>query len=111
MASDPIRPALSFGISFRAASTGCAANDNAAPVPRAAVPFDPWRFRAAFPDRWQAFLRAHYRSPEHVAVAFGVTERAARGWWEGTGGPQGDKVVVAVMRHGGAFMAAMGVAA
>mgnify|MGYP001172806915 FL=1 len=111
-------PALSFG-GFCAAAPGACANRpgppaGARPVRRRAParPFDPWRFRAAFPDLWSDFLRVHYRRPEDVAAAFGVTEKAARNWFEGAGGPQGDKVVVALRLHGAApVMAAMGVAA
>jgi hypothetical protein len=59
--------------------------------------FDPLRYRAVFPERWQAFLHAHFRSTLEVALFFDVTERAAGKWWNGTGGPQGDKVVLAMV--------------
>ena len=59
------------------------------------VAFDPWRFKAIFPDRWSAFLRAHLRSVEHAAVFFGVTERAARDWCLGASGARGSHVAIA----------------
>jgi len=52
-------------------------------------PCDPRRFRAVYPDRWMAFIRAHFASPVHVAVFFDVDEKTARLWWEGTNAPQG----------------------
>lgn len=58
---------------------------------------DPLRLRAVMPERWQAFLHAHFQSVQHVAFTFGVTEKAAAKWWEGIGGPQGDKVVLAAI--------------
>jgi len=54
------------------------------------------RSYAGFPDLWSAFLRAHFRSPVDAASFFGVTERAARKWWEGVGGVTGARVVVAL---------------
>lgn len=64
-----------------------------------ARPADPIRFGTVFPDRWMAFLRAHHGSVEEVAVFYGVTDRAARKWWNGVGGPRGDKVAMAVMSN------------
>lgn len=64
--------------------------------------FDLHRAGAAFPDQWMAFLHAHFASPVAVAFHFGVTERAAAKWWEGVGGPRGDKVVVALRTVPGA---------
>ena len=63
------------------------------------VPFDPDRFRALFPDRWRAFLHAHHRSIKEVAAFYNVTDKAARKWWDGVGGPQGDKVALAAMTN------------
>jgi hypothetical protein len=65
--------------------------------------FDLVRFYADFPDRWMAFLRAHFPSPVAVAHHFGVTERAAEKWWNGVGGPRGDKLAVALVTVPGAF--------
>ena len=50
---------------------------------------DPRRFRALYPDRWSAFLRAHFQNHMHVAVFFDVEEKTARLWWEGVTGPKG----------------------
>jgi hypothetical protein len=63
--------------------------------PGAAARFDPEAFAVAFPAKWQAFLRGHFRNPVHVAHVFGVTDRAARKWWDGDGGPGGAKVAQA----------------
>lgn len=64
--------------------------------------FDLHRAAAAFPDQWMAFLHAHFQNPVAVAYHFGVTERAAAKWWEGVGGPRGDKVAVALRTVPGA---------
>jgi hypothetical protein len=64
--------------------------------------FDLLRFYADFPDRWMAFLRAHFDSPMSVAFHFGVTERAADKWWNGVGGPRGDKLAMALVTVRGA---------
>jgi hypothetical protein len=110
-------PGLSFGEFYPVAPAACA-NLPGRPAaarlrvvrPPAPRPFDPWRFRAQFPDLWSAFLRARYRRPEEVAVAFAVSEKAARLWWDGASGAQGDKVVVALRLHGpAAVMEAMGI--
>ncbi len=52
-------------------------------------PIDLHRFRAVFPDRWSAFIRAHFQSTAHVAYFFGVDDKCARNWWNGTSGPSG----------------------
>jgi hypothetical protein len=57
--------------------------------------FDPHAFRRTFPDRWSAFLRAHHRDATEVAYFYGVTDRAARDWWEGVSGPRGAVVALA----------------
>lgn len=56
------------------------------------------RYRAAFPDRWSSFLRNQFRSVTEVAAFFGVTERAARNWWEGScHKPSGHTVALAAV--------------
>jgi hypothetical protein len=42
-----------------------------------------------------AFLRAHHRDATEVAFFYGVTDRAARDWWEGVSGPKGAVVAMA----------------
>jgi hypothetical protein len=64
--------------------------------------FDLHRAGAEFPDLWMAFLRGHFPNPVAVAYHFGVTERAAEKWWNGVGGPRGDKVAVALRTVPGA---------
>lgn len=68
-------------------------------LPFGASRFDPHAFRRVFPDRWAAFLRAHHRDYIEVAYFYGVTERAARDWWEGVSGPRGAPVAVAALHH------------
>ncbi len=68
-------------------------------APDAAARFDPDDFARKFPAKWQAFLRAHFRNPVHVAYTFGVTDRAARKWWDGDGGPHGAKVAQAQVMY------------
>ena len=50
---------------------------------------DPRRFRSLYPDKWTAFLRAHFNGITQVAAFFDVDAKTARNWWEGTTGPQG----------------------
>jgi hypothetical protein len=69
--------------------------------------FDVLAFARAFPARWQGFLRLHYRDHVHVAFVYRVSERAARKWWDGDGGPRGDKVAQAMIMHGEAARVAL----
>lgn len=69
---------------------------------RSGQEFDLHRAAAEFPDLWMAFLRAHFHNPVAVAYHFNVTERAAAKWWDGIGGPRGDKVAVALRTVPGA---------
>ena len=69
--------------------------------------FDPYRFRSDFPDLWSAYLRANFRNPEAVSVAFSVTFQSACNWWNGTHRPSGDKVALAALRDPEAFAASM----
>lgn len=52
-------------------------------------PCDPRMFRALYPTKWAAFLRAHFENPTHVAAFFDVDHHCARNWYEGKTGPQG----------------------
>lgn len=56
---------------------------------------DPLTFRARFAHYWSEFLRANYRNPEEVAVAFGVRFQTALNWWQGANRPTGDVVALA----------------
>ena len=69
---------------------------------RSGQQFDLHRAAVEFSDLWMTFLRAHFQNPVAVAYHFGVTERAAAKWWDGIGGPRGDKVAVALMTVPGA---------
>ena len=53
-----------------------------------ARPCDPLAFRRLYPDRWSAFLRAHFRNSLEVAVFFSVDEKTARQWINGVNAPQ-----------------------
>lgn len=62
------------------------------------IPLAPYRIQRDFPEQWQTYLHAHFDSIGAVALAFGVTERAARRWWQGAG-PRGAFVVIALRIH------------
>lgn len=52
-------------------------------------------FRQFFAAKWSAFLRDNYRSPEEVAVAFGVRFQTGLNWWNGDNAPSGYAVAMA----------------
>jgi hypothetical protein len=62
------------------------------------VRLEPYRVLRDFSEQWQAYLRAHFSSIADVALAFGVSERAARRWWDGAG-PRGAFVAIALRLH------------
>jgi hypothetical protein len=66
-------------------------------------PFDLHHFRAIFPDQWSQLIRRHFRSTVEVAFFFSVDEKAARNWWNGTTGPSGHAVAIAVRYLPGAI--------
>lgn len=65
-------------------------------------PFDLHRYRRLFPDRWAAFLRAHFHDSVHVAYVFGVSDRTARNWWDGIGAPRAEMALAACKHIPGA---------
>jgi hypothetical protein len=67
------------------------------------VRLDPHVVRRVFPERWAAFLRAQHRDPTEVAFVYGVTDRAARDWWDGVSGPRGASVVIAAAAYPAQF--------
>lgn len=69
--------------------------------------FEPYRFRSEFPDMWSAYLRASFRNPETVSVAFDVTFQTACNWWNATHRPSGDKVALAALRDPEGFATSM----
>ena len=71
-----------------------------APARREAGPLsvDPEEIHRSFPMRWQAYIRANFQNVGAVERAFGVSERAARKWWNGETGANGGHVAVAVQR-------------
>ena len=74
-----------------------------APAPLPATPvtyvLEPDRIAYFFAERWGAYIRANYRNLAHVCRVFGVSERAARKWWNGEGGAHGVNVAVASAEH------------
>jgi hypothetical protein len=60
---------------------------------------DPHAVRRTCPALWSQFLRAHHRDAAEVAYFYGVTDRAARDWWEGVSGPRGSVMMVAAILH------------
>jgi hypothetical protein len=65
-------------------------------------PFDLHRYRVVFPDRWSAFLKAHFRDHIHAAFVFGVSERTARNWFEGVSAPRAEFALAACKHIPGA---------
>ena len=65
--------------------------------------FDLNGFYAGFNDRWAAYLRWRFvGGPIEVAAHFKISERAAQKWWQGIGGPRGDKLALALITLEGA---------
>lgn len=64
-----------------------------------AVPLDPHREARNFPDLWRRYIRAHYGSLQEVCQVFGVCERTARNWWDGTHGVKAGYLAIALRRH------------
>ena len=60
---------------------------------------DPHRIHRQFPERWSAYIKAHYRSLSEISEAFDVSEKTARNWWTGRTGANGGHVAIAVDRH------------
>lgn len=61
--------------------------------------YDPHSVHRAFPDRWQAYIRANFCDLNHVQQVFAVSERTARKWWKGETGANGGHVAIAVNEH------------
>lgn len=66
--------------------------------------FDPLHYKTVFPDRWAAFLRAHWNGDVlAIAVFFDVTTRTAENWLNGHGRATGDKVALAALAEPDSF--------
>lgn len=63
---------------------------------------DPRSFDQHLRNAWVELTNKHFQSAEHVAVFFGVTEKAARNWREGVTGPKGGAVAYAIKNVPGA---------
>lgn len=74
-------------------------------------PFNLHRFRAVFPDRWTAFLKAHFQSHAQIAAFFDVDDKTARNWLDGTTKPTAPTALIAVASIPGAMADLTGVAA
>lgn len=101
--------ALSPGAGSGGSPVALAGQSSALPPGAVAVDLD--GMRRQFPARWSAFLRAHFAGPLHVAVVFGVDERAARNWWEGVTAPRAEAAIAAVAAYPQALPLFLGVAA
>ena len=114
--SRALRPVLSLAVS----TSGPIARDQSAPEQEVGSlgkefarengaldgrPVDPYRFKALFPDQLAAFLRAHHRRPEEVAVFYGVTFKTAENWWHGVTAGTGASVAQAALAHPESFAA------
>lgn len=55
-------------------------------------------YRAVLPDRWAAFLRAHFRNSVTVAFFFDVDEKTARNWLDGVTAPRAEVVLALAER-------------
>ncbi len=53
-------------------------------------------YEIIFRSKFAAFLRENFRTPEHIAVCFGVTARQAANWLDETSGPRGHIVAKAL---------------
>lgn len=87
LAADPTR---------RAAELAALAGGDTVARPTA---LDPHRIHRDFPDRWSAYIRAHFRTVAQVCAGFEVSERTARKWWDAEGGANGGHVAVACRTH------------
>lgn len=55
-------------------------------------------YKAVLPDRWAAFLKAHFRNSVTVAFFFDVDEKTARNWMEGVTAPRAEVVLALAER-------------
>lgn len=62
---------------------------------RSARGIDAREFRAWFAPKFAEWLQDRYRTPEHVAVEFGVRVSTAWNWWNGDNRASGDTVALA----------------
>lgn len=69
---------------------------------------DPRSFDQHLREAWVELTNKHFQSAEHVAVFFGVTEKAARNWREGVSGPKGGSVAYAIKNMPGAAESLLG---
>ena len=67
--------------------------------------------RCLFPALWSAFVRANFTSTVHAAYVFGVDERTARAWWEGTTSPSAPVLAAIEDRRPGTILAMLRAAA
>lgn len=66
-------------------------------------PFDLWRYKVVFPERFAALLKVHFNNDAiAIAYSFGVSEKAAQAWLAGRNVPNGPTAVLAVATIPGA---------
>jgi hypothetical protein len=51
-------------------------------------PIDLAGMKRRLPGQWSSFIRAHFRSSTEVGYFFGVDEKTARNWFNGTSEPR-----------------------
>lgn len=65
-------------------------------------------FDAHLRDAWVTLINKHFQSPEHAVVFFGVSEKTARNWANGSCGPRGGPVAYALKHMPGAAETLLG---
>lgn len=91
-------PCTQTATSERAAATEPLSECQSEHLSAQVISLDAYRINRDFPQRWQAYLRAHFACINDAALTFGVTERAARRWWNGAGS-RGPFVTIALRLH------------
>lgn len=76
----------------------------------AGFPVNLHRLRTVFPDRWQSFIKAHFRSVREVQFALDVSEKTARDYWFGRSSPRAEVALYAVATYDDALPLLMGAA-
>ena len=113
MALSALAATLDEGGSFAISVSNTETVNAAGPVASLGVfPANLHGYRRCFPDRWAAFLRAHFQSATHVAAFFDVDHHTARAWLSGKHGATAPVALYAIQRIPGALaMLTEGIAA
>jgi hypothetical protein len=79
--------------------TQCKGNSETPQMPKSNVFNGIDAFRRNFAEVRKAFLRENYRSPEEVAVVYGVRFQSANNWWNGDNAASGAFVAMDFELH------------